>query len=211
MTLSDWTAKTLQGEHGVRAVTVDGVLLVATSDSGNTMRLLPTDAHRVTVGMIPALLAESPDAIVVVPSSCHYDWAARELAVDQGSVVLTYGEAVRALALGHRPASVLARPVAAVRDAMAAHSKVQRVGMICERTMRLTRSRGLPDVTLAVDEQYEFSAEAVIDAVNLHPDVDIICDNNPNGRVTSSAIAQAEHSGVEVLKRRDLFSRLHRR
>ena len=76
--------------------------------------------------------------------------------------------------------------------------------------MRVVRRSNLAPLIVSVDEQYEFSVEALINAINLHPDADVVCDNNPNGRVTAEAQNYAEHAGKEVMKLRDLYARLHR-
>lgn len=209
MSIAGWVARILNEEDAVAQAEASDSLVEIIAKNGRTSRVYATDVPRVTEDVVlEAMGTHDVDAIVVVPRSSHYDWSARLKAEASGSTVLTFGE-LRG-AIGREDlSSVLSRPVAYVRDALEAHTRVVGVEMLCERSMRVVREVPLPDLTVAVDEQYEFSAEAVVAAVRLHPDADIICDNNPNGRVTQAAVEQAEHAGVEVMKLRDLFSRLH--
>lgn len=209
MTLASWAAEKAASQFSVTEAEALGSTVEITPESGPTFTIYPTAEERVTTDSVRTVLQQhAVAAIVVVPRTSHYDWSARVLAEAHGMTVLTWGEFLQALGTSDL-SMALARPVRYVRGALETHSRVVRVDMVCEGLMRVVRQNELSDVLIAVDEQYEFSAEAVVAAVRLHPDADIICDNNPNGRVTEAAVEQASHAGVEVMKLTDLFTRLH--
>jgi hypothetical protein len=81
--------------------------------------------------------------------------------------------------------------------------------MICEATMRVSRVGARDPLRIAVEYHYEFTEEALVHALRRHPDVDVVYNANPNGKVTEAAYSHAGHAGVEVLGFGDLMKRLY--
>jgi hypothetical protein len=122
------------------------------------------------------------------------DWSARELAEENGSTIHTFKELYRFMA-ERDPRPFIDKNVGYVVDRLSQHSVVASLEMICEASMRLERRKGLIDVVVAVEYEYEFSEEAVVQALKRHPDAHVIVNANPNGRSTGSASAHAEQAG----------------
>jgi hypothetical protein len=106
------------------------------------------------------------------------------------------------------PQGFLSKDVASSKRILSQHSRVQRVEMICESSMKIVRSGGMPDVKVSVEYGYEFGEEALLSALDRHPGVDVVLNSNPNGRATSTAIKHAEHAGVRLLDLSSLMGEL---
>lgn len=72
------------------------------------------------------------------------------------------------------------------------------------------RRTGLSPLLVAADYQYEFSEEALVQAIARHPDAQVVYNANPNGRPTVAATRYATQTGVEVLKFGELLRRIGR-
>jgi hypothetical protein len=159
---------------------------------------------------IEAVLADNrPTIVVLVNKNGHYEWAARELAESHDSSVQTYGELFSFLG-DPDPRPGVDKKVAFVVSRIRQHRKVRQVEMICEAMMRVRRIDGLRSLLVSVESHYEFTEEAMVQALARHADVDIVYNGNPNGTITEAAHAHAKHAGVEVLGFGDLMRRLHR-
>jgi len=76
--------------------------------------------------------------------------------------------------------------------------------------MEVRRTGGLAALRIAVEYQYEFTEEHLVQALDRHPDVEVVYNANPNGSVTEAAYEHAHHADVEVLGLKELMRRLHR-
>lgn len=150
-----------------------------------------------------------PTLVVLINPSGHYAWDARRYAESHGASVQTMSELYTFLP-EEDPRHGVDKKVDFVRRRLEQHTRVNSVSMICEATMQVSRNRPLEPLQIAVEYQYEFTEEALVDAKERHPDVDIIYNANPNGTVTEAAFDHATHAGVEVLGFKELMSRMHR-
>ncbi len=80
--------------------------------------------------------------------------------------------------------------------------------MICESSMRLVRSGRMPDVVISIEYGYEFGEEALVEALERHPDVDVVLNANSLGRATSAALEHADNAGVHILNLSSLMGGL---
>lgn len=108
------------------------------------------------------------------------------------------------------PRGGIDRNVDYVLSRLEQHSKVRTISMICEATMEVRRTGGLAALRIAVEYQYEFTEEHLVQALDRHPDVEVVYNANPNGSVTEAAYEHAHHADVEVLGLKELMRRLHR-
>lgn len=164
---------------------------------------------RIDEPLVEAVLGEfSPTAVVLVPRAGHYDWSAREIAMNRGSTILTMKEIFTFLGeLDLRTCQD--KNVAYNRQLLAQHSRVRECQMICESSMVVRRSASLGDVTIAVEYEYEFSEEAAVNAIGRHPDADIILNANPSGTTTTVAYAHARDVRVPIYGLRELMGALN--
>ena len=156
-----------------------------------------------------ALLADrTPTLVVLVNRAGHYAWDARELAEARGASLQTFKELYTFLPDAD-PRSGVDKNVNFVRRRLEQHTKVHAVFMICEATMHVRRAGALDPLRIAVEYHYEFTEEALVHALERHPEVDVIYNANPNGKVTEAAYTHAGHAGVEVLGFGGLMKRLY--
>ncbi len=99
--------------------------------------------------------------------------------------------------------------VAFVKSRLSQHSKVRRLSMTCEATMRLERERPLSDIRLAVEYEYEFGEEALVRALERHPGADAVVNANPNGRPTMAALLHGQYANVPVYRIDDMMGALN--
>ena len=149
-----------------------------------------------------------PTVILLIPKRSHYDWNARELAEDSGSTIHTFKELYTFIGEPD-PRPCVEKNMAYVTERLRQHSAVSQLVMICEASMRLERHKGLSELVVAVDYQYEFSEEAVVQAVKHHPNASVIVNANPNGRSTGAALTHAQHAGVTIFGVSELMGALH--
>ena len=154
------------------------------------------------------LRGRTPTLVVLVNRSGHYAWDAREFAEDLGSSVQTFKELYTFLA-DSDPRGGVDKNVSFVCSRLAQHTKVRAVSMICEATMDVSRTGTLDALRMAVEYEYEFTEEALVRALARHPEVDVVYNANPNGKVTQAAYRHAGHANVEVLGFKELMQRLH--
>jgi hypothetical protein len=174
-----------------------------------SITVTPIRTDRVNVSVVKEIFAVSvPTVILLIPKRSHYDWDARDFAEAKGSTIHTFKELYTFM--GERdPRPCVEKNVDYVRERLNQHSAVSSLVMICEASMRLERHKGLSELVVAVDYQYEFSEEAVVQAVKHHPNASVIVNANPNGRSTSAALTHAEHAGVTIFGVSELMGALN--
>ncbi|MFD6495734.1 hypothetical protein [Streptomyces sp. NPDC060188] len=75
--------------------------------------------------------------------------------------------------------------------------------------MEVEREGRMDSVTVAVEYEYEFSEEALVKALDRHPETTAILNANPNGRPTGAAIEHAQRAGVGLFKLGELMGALN--
>ncbi|MGW4961797.1 hypothetical protein ACWEPL_31670 [Nonomuraea sp. NPDC004186] len=169
----------------------------------------PLGDRRIDKNLVGVVLAKVlPTAIVLISKSGHYDWDARELAMTNGSTILTVKELYTFM---HEtdPRPFLDKNVSYNRERLEQHSRVVEYDMICESSLRLRREGALSDVVIAIEYEYEFSEEAAVRAISRHPDADIILNANPNGSATTAAYSHARDAQVPIYKISELMGALN--
>ncbi len=154
------------------------------------------------------LVDRKPTLVVLVNRAGHYAWDARELAEERGASLQTFKELYTFLP-DPDPRSGVDKNVSFIRRRLEQHARVRGVSMVCEATMRVSRVGPLDPLRIAVEYHYEFTEEALVQALERHPDVDVVYNANPNGKVTEAAHSHAGHADVEVLGFGDLMKRLY--
>jgi hypothetical protein len=192
------------------AVPIDDCEVRLDREGLSPITVVPVRSNRLSLEDLENVLAEHrPTLVVLVNRDGHYTWDARTYAVEQGASIHTFKELYTFLS-DSDPRPGLNKNVSFVRSRLEQHNKVAAVSMACEAAMQIDRKGGLPSLQLSVEDHYEFTEEALVGALKHHPDVDIICNANPNGTITEAALDHASHAGVEVLDFKDLMGRLHR-
>jgi hypothetical protein len=207
---TEWFAETIvkHGKVTKTEVLADGRVRVTRKDLPS-ITVAPIVADRIDRAIVGQVLeAGIPTVIVRVPKDAHYDWTAREFAEEQGSTINTVRETYSFMDQ-RDPRAFVDKHVDYARRSLRQHTQVWSVEMICEATMRLRRRGGLSDVIVAVEYEYEFSEEALVGALERHPDADVILNANPNGRPTSAALSHARHAKVPIFRLSELMGALN--
>jgi hypothetical protein len=213
---TEWFAKKVAGHDTVTSVealpTGQVKLERELKWDGKTLpsiTVTPIRTDRADVSVVKEILAVSvPTVILLVPKRSHYDWDARELAEESGTTLHTFRELYTFM--GERdPRPFVDKRVSYTVERLGQHSAVSSLAMICEASMRLSRHAGMSELVVAVDYQYEFSEEAVVQAIEHHPDASVIVNANPNGGSTEAALTHAKHAGVTIFGVSELMGALN--
>ncbi|MFI1619674.1 hypothetical protein ACH4VT_22320 [Streptomyces lydicus] len=198
--LTNWFATKISAHDEVKSATqISASRLHVQRKHGASLTIAPVHVTTLTAALVDEILQTGEATVIcLVPKASHYLWSARERANKLGSDVQTMSEVFWSI-VEENPQGFLSKDVDSTREILGQHSRVLRVQMICESSMRLTRSGGMPDVNISVEYGYEFGEEALVKALARHPGVDVVLNSNPNGRATSLALEHAEHAGVRLL------------
>jgi hypothetical protein len=208
---SSWLASTIVKHSEVTgARTLPDGLVEVERKNLPSITVAPLGNLRIDSRLVESVLRASPPptVIVLVPRAGHYEWEARALAMAQGSTIFTVKE-LYTFMRERDPRAFVDKNVDYNRARLAQHSRVAKCEMICEASARLRRRDSLGDVVVAMEYEYEFTEEAVVRAIERHPDVDVILNANPSGRVTAAAYAHAIEARVPVYKIGELMGALN--
>ena len=89
------------------------------------------------------------------------------------------------------------------------HNKVESFERLFDRVFLLFR-KGLPEIKVALANEYELTAEHVRTAREVYGEFSLLVQTNPNGNVSSKAQEVAKGLGVDVLNWSDFYGRLNR-
>ena len=207
---TDWFAKKIQSHSTVSSTTSrpSGNVLIRRREL-SPITVAPVSVDVLEVDHVDQILATDPATIVcLIPTSSHYLWAARERALTCGSTVHTMRDLYSAL-LNDDPRPFLHKSVSYPRERLKQHSMVHSVNMVCEASMAIVRHSYLKSVLVAIEEEYEFSEEALVGALERHPDSDAVLNSNLNGRPTSAALRHAKDARVGLFSLPELMGALN--
>ncbi|MEW2118448.1 hypothetical protein AB0945_25310 [Streptomyces sp. NPDC005474] len=208
--LTDWFVPKIS-DHGdvASASRYTPSLVKVERTNGTSVTIAPVSVSTLTEAHVNEILDQGNATIIcLVPKSSHYLWSARIRAQDLCSDVQTMSEVFWAMG-EENVQGFLSKNVSYARRALGQHSRVRRVEMICEASMRLVRRGEMSDVRVSIDYGYEFSEEALMQSLERHPQVDVVLNSNPNGRFTSAALNHAENAGVRLLDMSALMGTLN--
>lgn len=172
-----------------------------------SLRVAPVAVDRISRSLVERLLDNGgPDVVVSLLRESHYDWVARVYAQDRGSTIHTYREFVTFLGEPD-PRPCLDKRVSYITEKLRQHRSISSVDMICEASFSVARA-GLRPLVIAVAYEYEMTEEALVSAIQRHPEASIIYNANPNGRTTTAAVRHAADSDTETLRFRELMPRM---
>ncbi len=207
---TDWFASKIHSHSAVSSTTSrpSGNVLIRRRER-SPITVAPVSVDVLEVDHIDQILATDPATIVcLIPTSSHYLWAARERALTCGSSVHTMRDLHSSL-LNDDPRSFLHKSIAYPRERLKQHSMVHSVNMVCEASMTIVRHNHLNSVLVAIEEEYEFSEEALVRALERHPDAGAVLNWNLNGRSTSAALRHAEDAHVGLFSFTELMGALN--
>jgi hypothetical protein len=187
----------------------NGHVKLSRGEGLTSITVAPLYAERIDTAVVETVLASCvPTVILLIPPTSHYDWSARKLAEANGSTVHTFTELYMFMRDAD-PRPCIHRDVRYLRELLAQHWTVESVEMICEASMRIKRRRRLSDVIAAIEYEYEFSEEALVRALERHPDARVVVNANPNGKSSNAALTHAESAEVSIFGLREVMGALN--
>lgn len=210
--ITRWVAEKLAEDRNVEVVshTPEGFLVVR-SQTGYTFLVavisVPTLIECTHVAPL-FLGAIKPQLVVNVPSRAMWSGDAIHHIHDQGAAFGTFGDIARA-ADSQAAGEFRNKNMDFFLKSMRQHTNVVGVSYVSESVFRANRRRG-DDVTVAVIDAYNMSAEDVRNARDRLGGFDVIVKSSSYGKITTAAQQAAGDMGAEALTFRELMQRLAR-
>jgi hypothetical protein len=151
----------------------------------------------------------SPEFVVNVPSKVIWSGPAIEIIHGAPAAFGTLGELVKA-ARDENVSSYRHREYSFFERAFDQHSAVRDVTRLYDKVFQLHRHRGMPDITVALIDAYDLSAEDIRNARDRYGRFDAAVKISSYGSITTAASEAAESMGAEVFKFGELMGRLNR-
>ncbi|MEW2094781.1 hypothetical protein AB0882_00730 [Streptomyces sp. NPDC012485] len=207
---TSWFIRTISSHSAVKSASeLQSGCVLLERKHGPSIVVAPVSSDWLDTNHVRAILqAEGTAIICLIPKDSHYSWEAREKAQDLDSDVQTVKELYSSLGW-EDPRGHIDKNVDYAKDRLEQHSRVERLAMQCEASMKIIRFGGASDKLVSVEYEYEFTEEALVRALKRHPGADVVLNSNPNGRPTGAALQHAEDSGVALFKIGELMGALN--
>jgi hypothetical protein len=150
------------------------------------------------------------EIIANIPKEAVWTGSAIRLAQENSIATGVFGDLYRVL----RESNVRGfqqREITFIERGLRQHDRVADFEREYDKVYRLHRKGGLPDLTAAMLNEYELTADHIRTARDRYGDFDVAVNTNPNGTITSSALDAAESMGIQVLKWGGFFGRINTR
>lgn len=209
---SKWVAANLTKAEGVTKVEVlsDQVLRVSRIKYDPFVAGI-VSAKCVEVDTVEALVMSElgVEIITNVPKESYWTGGALSLAHDSNIATGSYGDLLRVIRL-ENVRDFQPSETAFVERGLRQHGRISSFKRVFDRICRITRD-GLPDLTVAMLNEYELTADHLRTARDRYGAFTIAVITNPNGKATGSAAEVAETMGVEILNWGPFFGRLNKK
>jgi hypothetical protein len=154
--------------------------------------------------------AHGVEIIANVPKEAIWTGGAIRLAQDNRIATGVFGDLYRVL----RESNVRGfqqREVAFIERGLRQHDRVSAFEREYDKVYRVGRKGGLPDLTAAMLNEYELTADHVRAARDRYGAFDVAVNTNPNGTITGSALEAAKAMGVEIFMWGPFFGRINKK
>lgn len=211
-TVDDWVLDRFRGLHegAVTEAKADGdhVLLIRKTLPPTRFGILKT--RDVTASDVEPLLDGQIDFVVNVPKAGIFRGEAIDLMEQNGVPWGGLGDGMRAARLAN-PRDYVPFPYEFVLNGLRRHSRVDSVAFIDSRRVRVSRSGGLADVVLYIEDAYQAEVVTVNFALDQCSPFDIFVATDPNAGPTDNAKEAAARAGIEILRWGPTLARLNQR
>jgi hypothetical protein len=209
---TEWVAGNLRSAQGVSQVEVlsDQVLRVVRSEYDPFVAGI-VSAKCVEVDAVRPLVKSTlgVEIIANVPKESYWTGGALRLAHENNIATGAYGDLLRVINLQDVRA-FQPKETQFVERGLRQHSRISSFEQVYDR-LYCIRRHGLPDLTVAMVNEYELTADHLRTARDRYGQFSVAVITDPNGRATSSAEEAAQTMGVEILKWAPFFGRLNKR
>ena len=210
---TQWVACSLRQAEDVSDVEVlsDQVLRVSRSQYDPFVAGI-VSAARVEAATIRNLVESrlQVEIFTNVPRESYWTGEALRLAHSKNIATGTYGDLLRVI----RRQNVRAfqpRETEFVERGPRQHDRVSSFERVHDRLYRISRCNGLPDLTAAMLNEYELTADHLRTARDRYGRFSVAVITNPNGKATSSAEETARAMGCEILNWSPFLGRLNKK
>jgi len=209
---TEWVAGNLRNAEHVLKVEVlsDQVLRVSRSEYAPyvagivSAKCVKADAIR------PLVESElGVEIIANVPKESYWTGEALRLAHNNNIATGSYGDLLRVIDVPIVRA-FRAKETEFIERGLRQHNRISGFERVHDR-LYLIRRNGLPDLTVAMLNEYELTADHLRTARDRYGQFSVAVITNPNGGPTRSAEEAAQTIGVEILSWGSFFSRLNKR
>lgn len=162
----------------------------------------------VTASDVEPLLDGDVDFIVNIPKEGIFQSDAIALMEQHGVPWGGLGDGMRAARLAN-PREYIPFPYKFVLNGLNRHARVESLTYVDSRRLRVSRSGGLPDVVLYIEQTYQAEVVTVNFALDRCSPFDIFVATNPNAGPTDNAKEAAVLADVEILRWGPTLARLN--
>lgn len=163
----------------------------------------------VTASDVEPLLDGNLDFIVNIPKAGVFGSDAIELMKTHGVPWGGLADGMRAARFAN-PREYVPFPHEFVLSGLRRHRLVESVAYLDSRRLRVSRSGGLPDLVLYIEDAYQAEVVTVNFALDRCSPFDIFAAIDPNSGPTDNAKEAAKRAGVEILRWGATLGRLNR-
>lgn len=207
-----WVADNLRKAEHVTAVDIvsDQVLRVSRDEHAPFIAGI-VSAKRVEEQVIKPLVEEGlgVEIIANIPEESYWTGGALRLAHKNAIATGSYGDLLRVIRVPDVRA-FQSKETEFVERGLRQHDRIASFERLYDR-IYLIRRDGLPDLTVAMLNEYELTADHLRTARDRYGNFSLAVITDPNGGATSSAKEAAQVMGVEILKWGPFFGRLNKK
>jgi hypothetical protein len=185
----------------------DGDYVSITRREQRPIRFAVIKKQNVIADDIAHLLGGDVDLIVNIPRTGIFQADAISLCLENEVAWGGLADSMRAVRLDD-PQTYFPENLAFVMRGLLRHSHVESVSHLDSRRLRITRTDGLPELVLYIEDTYQAEVTTVHFAIDRCSPFDIFVATNPNAGPTKNAIAAAQDAGLEILRWADTLRRL---
>lgn len=207
-----WIAEKSSGEH-FKVNPIGAGFLQITREEGTPFIVAAIGVQdRVTPDDVVPLFQVNdrrPEFVVNVPSKAIWTGAAIDFVHNTPAAFGTFGDMTRAA----REETVCAyrnKEYHFFERAFEQHSAVRGITRVYDKVFQLHRHRGLRDITVALVDAYDVSAEDIRHTRALYDEFDAAVKMTSYGSITTAAHEAARSMNAEVFKFGELLGRLNR-
>jgi hypothetical protein len=209
---TEWVAESLRNAEDISKVDIldDQVLRVERSEYEPFVAGIVSERCVLADHIRPLVKSKHEVEIIAnVPKESCWTGGALRLAQENHIATGAFGDLYRVV----RESDVRGfqqREIAFIERGLRQHDRVTGFEREYDRVYRISRE-GLPDLTAAMLNEYELTADHLRTARDRYGSFDIAVNTNPNGSITNAAQAAAESMGVDILKWGPFFGRINKK
>ncbi len=209
-----WVSEKIRDHDDVLSIEiVESDLIVAKRKGKSSVRIATLSAKgAVTSEYLENAISDKKDVefIINIPKDCYLTGGAIRFAQSRGIGLGGLGDLMRALRL-ECVGDYIPPTIEFIERGLRQHDRVSSFERLADLQYRIERTGALPDVLVVFLHEYELVADHIRIARDRYGNFDIVVKTNPNGGLTSSALAVADDLHCKIYKWGEFLGALNRR